>query len=122
MLIVPDRDSLTIEAKIAPQDIDQVHMGQPAVVRFPAFSQRTTPQLNGEVVRIGADVTQEEKKNESYYAARIGVSDDELARLGGLKLVAGMPVEAFIQTTPRTVMSYLVKPMHDQIDRAFKER
>jgi HlyD family secretion protein len=122
MLIVPDGDSLIVEAKIAPQEIDQVRMGQGAVLRFTAFNQRTTPELNGEVVRIGADVTQEEKKNESYYAVRIRVADGELARLGEQKPVAGMPVEAFIQTTPRTVMSYLVKPMHDQITKAFTGR
>jgi HlyD family secretion protein len=122
MLIVPDGDSLIIEAKIQPHEIDQVHMGQQAVLRFTAFNQRTTPELNGEVVRIGADVTQEEKKNESYYAVRIRVADGELARLEGSKLVAGMPVEAFIQTSPRTVMSYLVKPMRDQITKAFKGR
>ena len=113
MLIVPDGDALTVEAKIAPHEIDQVHMGQRAVLRFTAFNQRTTPELNGEVVRIGADVTQEEKKNETYYAVRIRVSDGELARLEGLKPVAGMPVEAFIQTSPRTV-SYLVKPMRNR--------
>jgi HlyD family secretion protein len=122
MLIVPDGDSLIVEAKIAPQEIDQVRMGQGAVLRFTAFNQRTTPELNGEVVRIGADVTQEEKKNESYYAVRIRVADGELARLAGQKPVAGMPVEAFIQTTPRTVLSYLVKPMHDQITKAFTGR
>jgi HlyD family secretion protein len=122
MLIVPDGDSLIVEAKIAPQEIDQVRMGQGAVLRFTAFNQRTTPELNGEDVRIGADVTQEEKKNESYYAVRIRVADGELARLAGQKPVAGMPVEAFIQTTPRTVLSYLVKPMHDQITKAFTGR
>jgi HlyD family secretion protein len=122
MLIVPDGDSLAIEARIAPHEIDQVHMGQRAVVRFTAFNQRTTTELNGEIVRIGADVTQDEKKNDSYYAVRIRIADDELARLDGLKLVAGMPVEAFIQTAPRTVVSYLVKPLGDQIARAFKGR
>ena len=122
MLIVPDADTLIIEAKVAPQQIDQLYLGQQATLRFVAFNQRTTPELNGEVIRIGADVTQEDKKNEAYYSVRIRVSDSELARLEGLKLVAGMPVEAFIQTTPRTVVSYLVKPMHDQIMKAFRER
>lgn len=122
MLIVPDSDALIIEAKIAPQEIDQVHVGQRAVVRFPAFNQRTTPELDGEIVRIGADVTQEEKKNESYYSVRILVPDSELARLDGLRLVAGMPVEVFMQTAPRTVLSYLVKPMQDQIAKAFRGR
>lgn len=122
MLIVPDSDALIIEAKIAPQEIDQVHVGQRAVVRFPAFNQRTTPELDGEIVRIGADVTQEEKRNESYYSVRILVPDSELARLDGLRLVAGMPVEVFMQTAPRTVLSYLVKPMQDQIAKAFRGR
>ncbi len=63
---------------VAPQEIDQVHLGQRAVVRFPAFNQRTTPELDGEIVRIGADVTQEEKKNERYYAVRILVPDSAL--------------------------------------------
>ena len=94
----------------------------PAVVRFPAFNQRVTPELDGEIVRIGADVTQEERKNESYYSVRVRVPDSELARLDGLRLVAGMPVEVFLQTTPRTVMSYLVKPMQDQITKAFRGR
>ena len=122
MLIVPDADTLIIEAKVAPQQIDQLHLRQQATLRFVAFNQRTTPELNGEVIRIGADVTQEEKKNEAYYSVRIRISDSELVRFEGLKLVAGMPVEAFIQTAPRTVMSYLVKPMQDQITRAFRER
>lgn len=122
MLIVPDSDALIIEARVAPQEIDQVHVGQRAVVRFPAFNQRTTPELDGEIVRIGADVTQEEKKNESYYSVRIVVPDSELARLDGLRLVAGMPVEVFMQTAPRTVLSYLVKPMQDQIAKAFRGR
>jgi len=122
MLIVPEGDALTVEAKIPPHDIDQVHLGQRAVLRFPAFNQRTTPELNGEVVRIGADVTQDDKKNEAYYTVRIRVPDGELQRLDGLKLLAGMPVEAFLQTEPRTAMSYLVKPMQDQIARAFKGR
>lgn len=122
MLIVPDSDALIIEARVAPQEIDQVHVGQRAVVRLPAFNQRTTPELDGEIVRIGADVTQEEKKNESYYSVRIVVPDSELARLDGLRLVAGMPVEVFMQTAPRTVLSYLVKPMQDQIAKAFRGR
>ena len=83
MLVVPDADDLIIEAKIAPQDIDQLHIGQKAVVRFASFNRRTTPELNGEIVSIGADVTQDERHNESYYAVRIRISDKELARLDG---------------------------------------
>ena len=91
------------------------------MLRFTTFNQRTTPEIPGEVVRIGADVTQDEKKNESYYAVRIQISDTELARLDGHP-VAGMPVESFIQTVPRTVFSFLIKPLHDQIMKAFRGR
>jgi HlyD family secretion protein len=122
MLIVPDGDALVVDARVPPNDIDQVHMGQRAVLRLSAFNQRTTPELNGEVVRIGADITQDDKRNESYYAVRIRISDGELARLNGLTPVAGMPAEAFIQTLPRTVLSFLTKPMQDQISKAFRGR
>ncbi len=83
MLVVPDADELIIEAKLAPQDIDQIHIGQPAVVQFAAFNRRTTPELNGEVIGIGADITQDDKRNEAFYAVRIRISDKEMARLEG---------------------------------------
>lgn len=122
MLIVPDSDSLIVDAKVPPQDIDQIHIGQHAVLRFAAFNQRTTPEVDGEVIHIGADVSQEDKATEPYYSVRIRVSEGELSRLEGLQLLAGMPVEALIQTTPRTVASFLVKPLSDQIERAFRGR
>ena len=122
MLIVPEADALEVEAKIQPQEIDQVRVGQPAVLRFSAFNQRTTPELNGEVSVLSADVSEEQKTGARYYTVRIAVPQSELERLGGLKLVPGMPVESFIQTNSRTVMSYLVKPLHDQITRAFREK
>jgi HlyD family secretion protein len=122
MLIVPDSDSLIVEAKVAPRDIDQVHVGQRAVLRFAAFNQGTTPEVGGEVIHIGADVTQEDRATEPYYSVRIRVAEGELSRLEGLQLLAGMPVEAFIQTTPRTVASFLVKPFSDQLARAFRSR
>jgi HlyD family secretion protein len=122
MLIVPESDSLMVEAKVAPHDIDQVHVGQHAVLRFAAFNQRTTPEIDGEVIHIGADVAQDDRASEPYYSVRIRVLDGELARLDGLQLLAGMPVEAFIQTTPRTVASFLVKPLTDQLARAFRGR
>jgi len=122
MLIVPDSDTLIVDAKVAPHDIDQIHVGQHAVLRFGAFSQQTTPEVNGEVIHIGADVTQEDKATEPYYSVRIRVSESGLASLQGLQLLAGMPVEAFIETTPRTVASFLVKPLTDQLARAFRGR
>jgi HlyD family secretion protein len=122
ILVVPQADGLAVEAKIAPQDIDQVRMGHRVVLRFSAFNQRTTPELNGEVSRISADVTQDQKAGSTFYTVRITPEPGELARLNGLKLVAGMPVESFIQTGERTVISYLAKPLHDQFARALREK
>jgi HlyD family secretion protein len=122
MLIVPQTDTLQVEAKIPPQEIDQIRIGQPAVLRFVAFSQRTTPELNGTVLRISADVSEDAKTGARFYTIRLDVSPEEVARLGAVKLVPGMPVEALIQTSPRTVMSYLIKPLHDQLARAFREK
>ena len=122
MLVVPDADELIIEAKVAPQDVDQIHVGQEAVVQFAAFNRRTTPELNGEVIDIGANITQDDKRNEAYYAVRIRISDKEMARLQDLQPIAGMPVEVFIKTSPRTVVSYLIKPLREQLDRAFRGR
>jgi membrane fusion protein, type I secretion system len=122
MQIVPEADTLEVEAKVQPQDIDQIQAGQPALLRFSAFNQRTTPELNGEVTLVSADVTEEQKSGIRYFIVRIAIPATEIGRLKGLRIVPGMPVETFIQTTPRTVMSYLVRPFHDQISRAFREK
>jgi HlyD family secretion protein len=122
MLIVPEKDELTVEVKLPPQNIDQLLIGQPAVLRFSAFNQRTTPEINGIVVRISGDVVQDQKSGATYYLVHISTPAEEVARLDGLKLLPGMPVEAFILTGARTVLSYLVKPLHDQILKAFRER
>jgi HlyD family secretion protein len=122
MLIVPEADKLIVEAKVQPQDIDQVRIGQAAVMRFTNFNSRTTPELNGRVAVVSADVTQDQRTGLSYYTVRIAVPTDELAKLGEHKLQPGMPVEIFIQTTIRTVVSYFVRPFQDQIARAFREK
>ena len=122
MLIVPEADALTVEAKLAPQDIDQVRVGQTAALRFSAFSQRTTPELDGVVSRVSADLTTDQRTGAAYYVVRITLSDSEIARLEGLRLVPGMPVEAFIRTGERTVLSYVMKPFTDQITRSFRSR
>jgi HlyD family secretion protein len=122
MLIVPEGDSLAVEAKVSPQDIDQLHVGQAAGLRFSAFNQRTTPEINGTISRISPDVSQDQRSGLSYYVIRISISPEEIPRLGNVKLVPGMPVEAFIKTYDRSVISYFTKPLQDQILRAFRER
>ena len=121
MMIVPDADKLTVEAKVNPQDIDKVQFGQSAALRFSAFNMRTTPEIFGNVSQISADITTDQRTSQSYYTIRIAMPPEQVARLGEVKLVPGMPVEAFVKTGDRTVMSYLMKPLSDQINRAFRE-
>jgi HlyD family secretion protein len=122
MLVVPDAEKLAVEAKVNPQDIDKVQVGQSAVLRFSAFDTRTTPEISGKVTRVSADTTSDQRTGLSYYTIRIALERDQTARLGNAKLVPGMPVDAFVQTGERTVISYLMKPLSDQIVKAFREK
>jgi len=122
MLIVPQADDLQVEAKVNPQDIDKLQVGQKTLLRLSAFNQRTTPELNGIVTRVSPDVTTDQRTGQSYYTIRISMPPEEVARLGDVKLIPGMPVEAFVQTGERSVMSYLIKPLQDQFTRAFREK
>jgi HlyD family secretion protein len=122
MLIVPDHDALMVEAKVDPRDIDELTPGQIARLRFSAFDARTTPEINGTVATIAADTTQDQKTGTSYYQIRVRLPPEEVVRLGKDKLVPGMPVEVFVETRTRTAMSYLVKPLRDQIAKAFREK
>jgi HlyD family secretion protein len=122
MEIVPDTDDLLVEAKLQPHDIDQVRPGQKAFVRFSAFNQRVTPQLSGTVSLVSADTSRDQQTNAPYFTVRIVLPDDERRRLGGLQLVSGMPAEVFMQTGSRTMMNYLLKPITEQMNRAFVEQ
>jgi HlyD family secretion protein len=122
MLIVPQTDDLQVEAKVNPQDIDKLQLGQKTLLRLSAFNQRTTPELNGVVTRVSPDTTTDQRTGQSYYTIRVSMPSQEIARLGDVKLIPGMPVEAFVQTGERTLLSYLLKPLSDQLMRAFREK
>jgi len=120
MSIVPVTDMLKIEANVAPQDVDQLLIGQQAVLRFSAFNHQTTPEINGTLDRVSPDTITDQRTGQPYYTVRISVDAAEITRLGAVKLVPGMPVEVFAQTGARTAISYLVKPLRDQLARAFR--
>ena len=122
MLIVPQADDLQVEARVNPQDIDKLQVGEKTLLRLSALNQRTTPELNGAVIRVSPDVTIDQRTGQSYYTIRVSMPPEEVARLGEVKLIPGMPVEAFVQTGDRTMLAYLIKPLHDQLMRAFRER
>jgi HlyD family secretion protein len=121
MYIVPMHDSLNLEAKVMPSDIDQLAIGQKATVRVHASNARTTPELTGSVSRISADVTKDQQTGATYYTIRVAIPPSELKHLGHLKLVAGMQAEVFVQTHDRTPFEYIIKPLKDQLARTFRE-
>jgi HlyD family secretion protein len=122
MLIVPDADKLTVEAKVNPQDIDQVRVGQTALLRLSAFNQQTTPEINGTVTRISADAASDQRTGLTYYTIRIAMPPEEVAKIGDVTVIPGMPVEAFVQTGERTMLSYFLKPLNDQLMRVFRQQ
>ncbi|MDB5875866.1 MAG: type secretion rane fusion protein HlyD family, partial [Ramlibacter sp.] len=91
MTIVPDSDSLIVETRVAPQDIDQVKLGQRAVLRFTNFNARTTPEIDGEISRIGADISRDDKTSPTYFTVRITIPPEQMAKLGKARLLPGMP-------------------------------
>ncbi|MGP4687414.1 HlyD family type I secretion periplasmic adaptor subunit [Agrobacterium pusense] len=121
MMIVPEVDKLVVEVKVAPQDIDQIYYGQLTNLRFSAFNQKTTPEITGTVERISADVTVDQRTGTSFYLVRVATSQEQIKRLGEFSLMPGMPVEAFVTTGERSVLSYFLKPLIDQANRTFRE-
>lgn len=121
MFIVPREDALTLEARVMPQDVDQLRLGQETVVKFTGLNQRTTPELTGQVERIAADLTHERETGQSYFSVRVKLPPEEIAKLDGLKLIPGMPAEVFVQTGARTALSYLTKPLVEQFAHAMRE-
>ena len=121
LLIVPNNERLIIEARFSPVDIDQIVVGRKARLRFSAFDQKTTPEVEGQVLSVAADVTSDPKTGQNYYLGRIELNGTVRKELKDLKLLPGMPVEAFISTGNRTALSYLVKPLTDQFERALRE-
>ena len=122
LLIVPTETDLIIEARISAQDIDQIKQGQRTRVRFPALASQMTQEIEGEVYRVGADLTKEAATGQSYFTAGIRLPVNEISKLDGFRLLPGMPAEAFIKTGERTFGSYLVKPILDQLHRAMREK
>ncbi|WP_253284502.1 MULTISPECIES: HlyD family type I secretion periplasmic adaptor subunit [unclassified Ruegeria] len=121
MYIVPQDTPLLVAARVDAIHVDQLHVGQPVALRFPAFNQRETPELDGQVYNVSADTFTDEQSGFTFYRAEVELNDRQIDRLNGQELLPGMPVEALIKTDERTPLSYLVKPMADYFNRAFRE-
>lgn len=121
LFLIPQDRPLVVTAQIAPIHVDEIRIGQSVTLRFSTFDGRTTPELSGQVRRISADAFVDERTRASYYRAEIVLAAGELARLEGQSLIPGMPVEVFIRTGERSPLSYLLKPLAEYFNRAFRE-
>jgi len=119
--LVPEGRPLVISARVPAIDIDQVFAGQTVSLRFPAFDQRTMPEVTGEVSQVSADAFTDEVSGGSFYRTEIVMAEDQAALLGDRVLVPGMPVEAYIRTQDRTPLTYLLEPFTTYFSRAFRE-
>ncbi|CAH0269238.1 HlyD family type I secretion periplasmic adaptor subunit [Roseomonas sp. CECT 9278] len=122
MDLLPAQDRLVAEVNIQPNDIDIVHVGLQAEVRLPGFKQRLVPYLHGHVTFVAQDVTVDERTRMTYYRAHVLIDQDQLARLDGVNLVPGMPVEAMIIIGERSFLRYITQPVRDSFTRAFREQ
>lgn len=122
MMIAPENDELVLQAQVMPQNIEQIHEGQRAQVRFPSFNARITPEIFAEVTKVAADTSRYSADQPPFYDVRLRIPQDQINLLGDNKLKHGMPAEAFIQTEARTPLSYFLKPLLDQFNHAWRER
>ncbi len=121
MYVVPQDTPLLVAARVDAIHVDQLHIGQPVSLRFPAFNQRETPEIDGRVVTVSADTFTDDNTGQTYYRAEVAPEDDQIERLNGQALLPGMPVETMIKTDERSPLSYLIKPLADYFNRAFRE-
>jgi HlyD family secretion protein len=121
MLIVPEDDKLVVDAQVEPQEIEELHLGQKAIVRFSAFSDANLKDVVGEITVLSPDLVEDVQTGRRFYKVKLSV--DPPTGPGGdpLRLVPGMPVETFIAKGDRTVLAYLTKPVRDQMQRIFRE-
>ncbi|WP_428515094.1 HlyD family type I secretion periplasmic adaptor subunit [Roseovarius sp.] len=121
MQVIPISQGVDFEVRVDPNSIDQVAEGQRAKIAFSAFNTRTAPDIFGTVSSISPDSVTDQATGQSYYRVELSIPPEELSRLQGHEILPGMPIEAFLQTGERTVLSYLTRPLNDQLRRAFRD-
>jgi epimerase transport system membrane fusion protein len=119
--VVPQKEELVVTAQVSTMDIDRVHEGLKAEVRFSAFKQALAPKVEGKVAVLSADRLSDERTGMSYYQAQIELTPESYQKLGEIELLPGMPAEVLINTGERTVLEYLLQPITNAVSRAFIE-
>ncbi len=122
MMIVPQSDDLLVGIHIDPMDIDQIQTGQRVHLRFSSLDQRKTPEAWGHIEQVSPDLVVEQQTGRRYYTANVRIEAEDKAKLpANIKLLPGMPVEAFVTTGERSVLDYLIHPFVAELQLAFRE-
>ncbi|MFB9151597.1 HlyD family type I secretion periplasmic adaptor subunit [Roseovarius ramblicola] len=119
--VIPISKGVDFEVRVDPNAVDQVFQGQRAKLVFTAFNTRTAPELVGSVSGVSPDRVVDPATGKPFYRVTLTVPQGELERLDGHEILPGMPIEAYLQTGERTVLSYLMRPLTDQLRRAFRD-
>jgi HlyD family secretion protein len=122
MSIIPNGDPLLVTANISPDQVDEVHPGQPATVRLTSLKLPTPPELDGAVVSVSPDEVKDERTGQPYFKVKIDIPVDEARKLQSKALFPGMPAEILIRGEPRRVIAYLSQPLTDKLGLAFREK
>jgi HlyD family secretion protein len=118
--IVPDRDNLVVDARIRPQDVDQISINQTTRVTLSGLNRQTTPDIPGKLIFVSPDLTVDQRTGQSYYRIKVRLDAQALAKAPQVVLKAGMPAEVFVLTNDRSILSFLFKPLLDQIRYAMR--
>ncbi|MGH1417938.1 MAG: HlyD family type I secretion periplasmic adaptor subunit [Hyphomicrobiaceae bacterium] len=119
--IVPTDDRLIVEARLKPQDVDNVYVGQTTEIRLTGLNQRTTAPLDGRVIYLSADSETDKQTSDPYFVVHVAIAKQDLTQVHDLDLLPGMPADISIKTGTRTAITYLMQPFFDSMHRAWKE-
>jgi len=120
--IVPDDESLIVQAQFNPQDIDVVHDGQKAEIKFPAFHSRTIPTMEGKIETLSKDKLTDEVSKQPYFLGTISISKADIPDEYRNRLRPGMPAEVIVAAGERTVLDYLISPLSSALRKTFIEQ
>jgi HlyD family type I secretion membrane fusion protein len=120
--IVPDHREFVINAQFSPNDVDSIHPGQKAELRFPTFHSRTMPVIQGKISTVSSDRLIDEATHAPYFLVIVKLNERALPAEVRGKLVAGMPAEVVIPTGDRTVLEYLFNPLTNALRKTMREK
>ena len=124
--LVPSDAPLVVEVRVGSDAIADLHPGLGAEVQLLPYRQRSSDLIDGKVLRVSADALTEQRSGAPYFSVQIELSKASLAQAGAaygteLAVLPGMAAEAYIRTSKRTPLDFLLSPLTTSIRRSFRE-